>query len=153
MRIYIDGDHCNVIGKTERVAKKHDIECHVYCDTSRCIESDYSQIHIVDCGPDAVDFAILKACEKDDVVITNDIELASFALTRGCSVLNTRGNQYTRDNIKPLLAGRYLRQKERRRTKRNNIKASSMSTYTTQQHEGYLKVLDSVIKQTRRKAQ
>jgi len=150
MRIYIDGDSCNVIQKTEHIAKKHNLECHIFCDTKKFIESDYSQVHIVDCGPDAVDFAILKSCERGDIVITNDAELASFALTRGCVPLNTQGKAYTRDNIAVLLAGRYLRRKEAQRTRRNNVKKASMSTFTTR-GECYSKSLDSVIKSKTRR--
>lgn len=145
MRIYIDGDSCNVIQKTEIIARKHNVECHIFCDTKRLIESDYSQVHIVDCRPDAVDFAILKSCERGDVVITNDAELASFALTRGCSVLNTQGKRYTRENISSLLAGRYLRRKEVERTRRKNIKKTPMSNFMPH-YESYSKSLDSVIK-------
>ena len=144
MRIFIDGDSCSIIQTTETIAKQYDIECHIYCDTKRILESDYSKVHIVDYGPDAVDFAIIKECGEGDIVITNDTELASIALVRHSIVINSKGIRFTRENLTPFLAGRYLRYKEARRTGKKQVKKSSMKGYVV--HESYYKTLSTIIR-------
>jgi uncharacterized protein YaiI (UPF0178 family) len=121
MRIFIDGDSCSVTAITEKIASANNIECHIYCDTSRLIDSDYAQVHIVDKGPNAADFAIINACESNDIVITNDSGLAAMALTKRCFVLNCKGIRYTDTNIMSFLNRRHLRQDAKKKTHRNNI--------------------------------
>ena len=42
------------------------------CDTNHVLSSDYSDIKIIGAGADAVDFALINLCNKDDVVVTQD---------------------------------------------------------------------------------
>lgn len=125
-KIYIDGDACQVINKTEDLAKKYRVKCHIYCDTTRTIESDYSEIHTVDCGPDSVDFAILNACSKGDIIITADGGLASLALSRGCHVINPYGIELTNENVTALLASRYMRSRVCRSHGKKRTRTSSV---------------------------
>ena len=69
MRILIDGDACRVITATEGIAAEFNIECHIYCDTKHMIESEYSEIHVMDQGADSTDFAILNRCGKHPLSI------------------------------------------------------------------------------------
>ena len=83
MKILIDGDSCNTIGKIVKQAKKDHTEVHIYCDTKHFINSNYAQVHIVDSAPDAADFAIANATGPDDIVMTNDGGLAAMVKARG----------------------------------------------------------------------
>ena len=83
MKILVDGDSCNVIPTIEKLAKNKKIECHIFFDTNRIIESDYSILHVIDKGVDSVDFAILNNCEYGDIVVTKDGGLAARGLVLG----------------------------------------------------------------------
>ena len=122
MKILIDGDACNVISCTEKIAKEKDIECHIFCDTSRILDSEYSQIHVVDKGFDSTDFAILNKCSNGDIIITKDGGLAAMVLTKNAYAISPQGFEYTRENIEIYLNRRYIRQHEVKRTKRNQVK-------------------------------
>lgn len=121
MRIFIDGDACNVTKIIEEIASKNGIECHIYCNTTQQLESDYSEIHIVDKSPDSVDFAIINACTEKDIVITNDSGLAAIVLSKKGIALNTHGLQYTNKNIMSFLNRRYIRRDAKRKTKRDQV--------------------------------
>lgn len=125
MKIFIDGDACSVTSIAEEIASANGIECHIYCDTSRIIDSDYSQVHIVDKGPNAVDFAIINSCKTNDIVITNDSGLAAIALARKCFVLNCKGAIYNDRNIMSYLNRRYIRQDAKRKSGRDQVNGMS----------------------------
>lgn len=109
MRILIDGDSCCVMHITEKIAHENDIECHIYSDTSRIITPNYdSVIHTVDKGPNAVDFAIANACCENDVVITNDVGLATLILSKKGLVLSPYGVEFTNDNIMSHLNDKFI---------------------------------------------
>ncbi len=120
MKILIDGDACPVIHITETIAAKYDIECHIYCDNTRHIVSDYSSLHILDKGCDNADFALLNACCKGDIVITSDSGLAAIAIAKKCRVLNPKGFAYTQRNIMSFLTRRFLRTDAKKRTRGRN---------------------------------
>lgn len=122
MKIIIDGDGCAVIKATESIAIKNGIECHIYCDATRLLYSDYSSIHVVTKGLDSADFAIVNNVEKGDVVITNDAGLAALILAKKGFALNSSGIEYTDRNIMSFLNRRYIYKDAKRKSKnRDNI--------------------------------
>ncbi len=50
----------------------------------------------VSCGADSADFAIIERLEPGDVVVTQDIGLASMVLGRGAAAIGVRGTSTTR---------------------------------------------------------
>lgn len=128
IKILIDGDACPVVATTEKIASEKNLECHIYCDTSRIIESDYSSIHIVDKGADATDFAIIRACGKNDIVITNDSGLAAMILSKKGIPITSYGMEYTDQNIMSFLNRRFMRQDAKRRTKRSRVSGCNLGT-------------------------
>lgn len=139
--IYIDGDACNVISKTETLAKQFNIPCHIYCDTHRMLESKYSEIHIVDHGRDSADFAIVNKCGENDIVITHDSGLAAMVLAKHAIAINPRGFEYTQQNILQLLTSRHVRNHEMRKTNRNQVKTMRNNT----KHNSYITTLKNAI--------
>ena len=142
MKILIDGDSCSKLFTTEKLAKKYGIPCHVYCDTSRLIESDYSAIHIVDIGFNSADMAIANACNADDIVITNDAGLAALVLAKNAITINTYGLQYTNQNINAYLTKRYIRSNCMRKTNRKQVKGLLSSN---EKHSSFAQTLQTVI--------
>ena len=142
MKILIDGDSCNVIPYTEKIAKRNNIMCHIYCDTSRLLESEYSEIHIVDKGKDSADFAILNKCGKHDVVVTNDSGLAAMVLAKQGYAINSHGFEYTKGNIDSYLNRRHLRNITKRRTNKQKVVGIIKPNQT---YDSYSTILKSVI--------
>ena len=68
----------------------------------------------VSVGADSADFAIVERLEPDDVVVTQDIGLASMALGRGAAAIGVRGRVYDRATIDMDLLIRHEERKVRR---------------------------------------
>ena len=54
-------------------------------------------------GFDVADNTIVQQVSAGDLVITSDIPLAAEVIAKGAHVINSRGEQLTKDNIKPRL--------------------------------------------------
>ena len=65
-------------------------------------------------GADSADFAIVERLRPGDVVVTQDIGLASMALGRGAAAIGVRGRVYTRQTIDMDLFIRHEEKKVRR---------------------------------------
>lgn len=115
MKIVVDADACPVIKQVEEVAKKYKIHVELFCDTNHELYSNYASVHMVDAGADAVDFAIVRRCQRGDVVVTQDYGLAAMILGKGAFVIHQSGWEYTNYNIDQLLQERHMA-KEARRT-------------------------------------
>lgn len=69
----------------------------------RVPSSAFLQFRQVSSGFDIADNEIVKAAEKDDLVITQDIPLASEVIDKGCLALSPRGELFTKENIRSRL--------------------------------------------------
>ena len=58
LHIYVDADACPVIRIVEKIAEKYTIPVTLLCDTNHVLESDYSEVIVVEAGADAVDCRI-----------------------------------------------------------------------------------------------
>lgn len=67
------------------------------------------------------DFAILNACTKDDIVVTQDYGVAAMILGKGAKGIHQNGRWYTNENIDQLLMERHLAKKTRKSSK-NHLK-------------------------------
>ncbi|HIZ18804.1 MAG TPA: DUF188 domain-containing protein [Candidatus Olsenella stercoravium] len=68
----------------------------------------------VSVGADSADFAIVERLRPDDVVVTQDIGLASMVLGRGAAAIGVRGRVYTKATIDMDLFIRHEEKKVRR---------------------------------------
>lgn len=68
----------------------------------------------VSVGADSADFAIVERLQAGDVVVTQDIGLASMVLGRGASAIGVRGRVYTKATIDMDLFIRHEEKKVRR---------------------------------------
>lgn len=69
----------------------------------------------VSCGADSADFAIVERLRPRDIVVTQDIGLASMALGRDAYAIGVRGRIYDKATIDMQLFIRHEEKKERRR--------------------------------------
>ncbi|MEK3890697.1 YaiI/YqxD family protein [Bacillus sp. FSL K6-3431] len=78
-------------------------------------ESKNGEWSFVDPGRDSVDLYILNWIKNGDVLITQDIGLASLVLPKGVYALSPRGTEYKEETINTLLDFRFLSAKARER--------------------------------------
>lgn len=128
--LFIDADACPVI--REALAEARHAGWHVVIagnstqnlarrirrDDPRCPEDARRGFWVetleVGVGADSADFAIVSALEAGDVVVTQDIGLASMVLGRGGAAIGVRGHVYDRATIDMQLFIRHEEQKVRR---------------------------------------
>lgn len=147
MKILIDGDSCSKIVLTEKIAKQKHIPCHIYCDASRDIYSNYSEVHTVDIGFNSADMAIINRCKKGDIVVTNDTGLAAMILVKSAYAINNRGIEFTNDNITQLLMRRHICTSSKRTSGRHKQmkQAHELFQDTKIQHSSFAKTLTTMI--------
>lgn len=125
MQILVDADACPVVGIVEKIARKNQIPCTLLCDTNHILNSDYSEVKIIGAGADAVDFALINLCKKNDVVVSQDYGVAAMALGKGAYAIHQSGKWYTNDNIDQMLMERHMAKKARMSKGKHHIKGPS----------------------------
>lgn len=63
---------------------------------------------VVSSGFDAADKHIIEHVQQGDLVLTSDVPLAAEIVAKGAAGLNTRGEEYTAENVQERLAIRNL---------------------------------------------
>ena len=128
MKIYIDADACPVVSIAEKVAAKFQIPVTLLCDTNHILQSDYSDVIVVDAGADAVDYKLISICHKGDIVVSQDYGVAAMALGKGAYAIHQSGKWYTNDNIDRMLMERHLNKKARRNSNKAHLKGPKKRT-------------------------
>lgn len=128
MKILVDADACPVINIVEKLAKERQIPVILLCDTNHMLNSNYSEIIIISAGIDAVDFAILNKCNKNDLVVTQDYGLAALVLAKQAYAIHQSGKWYTDKNINQMLNERYIAKKLRNSSRKNHLKGPKRRT-------------------------
>lgn len=111
VRIYVDADSCPVKDEVYRVAKRYGLDVTLVSATWLRTPSE-SWIHLEVVketgGLDAADDWIVERSGTYDIVVTDDIVLASRCLQKGASALSSRGRAFTPESIGEALATREL---------------------------------------------
>ena len=100
----------------------------------------------VSIGADSADFAIVERLQPDDVVVTQDIGLASMVLGRGAAAIGVRGRIYSRATIDMDLFIRHEEKKVRRAGGRTNGPAA----FTDEDRERFSRNLTELLRRARR---
>jgi len=114
MKIIIDGDACPGISIIEKIAKDYEVSIIIYCDIHHFIQSDYSEVKIVDSGFQSVDMYVMNETKEGDIVVSQDYGVAAICLSKKAKVINPKGFIYDEKNIDRLLEERHISQKIRR---------------------------------------
>lgn len=114
MKLLIDADGCPVISQAASVARSHNTDIVILCDTSHIITCDGAEILTVSKGADSVDFALVNKVSAGDIVVTQDYGLAAMVLAKKGIPITQNGLIISEDNISMLLAFRYQAKKARR---------------------------------------
>jgi len=109
--IFVDADACPVKEEVYRVAKRYEARVVLVANQWMRVPTE-SWIELVVVkeagGLDDADDHIAEAVGGDDVVVTDDIILASRCLENGARVLTPRGREFTSETIGEALATREL---------------------------------------------
>jgi hypothetical protein len=109
LRILVDADAVPVKLEIFRVALRYGINVIMVANSPVNIpEEDWLESVIVSGRFDAADDWIVENTQKDDIVVTADIPLASRCLKKASRVLDYRGRIFTENSIGNLLATRDL---------------------------------------------
>lgn len=111
MLIFVDTDACPVKAEVMRVAERHAIPVHFVSNSwMRLPDGPLVNRVVVEAGPDAADDWIAERAGPRDIVVTQDIPLASRALKAGAKALGPTGKPFTDASIGMALAMRELNQ-------------------------------------------
>lgn len=109
MKILVDADACPVKEEIYRVARRHGLSVTLVANSRMAIPASESvSLELVTGRFDAADDRIVERAAAGDVVISDDIPLASRCLEKGAWVLSPKGHRFTEDNIGDALATREI---------------------------------------------
>jgi hypothetical protein len=111
MQIWVDADACPNVVKEILFRAAQRVECPLTLVANQALRTPPSPLIKtvrVASGFDVADDYITGRVQPGDLVITADIPLAAAVIDKGAHALNPRGERYTADNIRQLLAMRDL---------------------------------------------
>lgn len=145
--IYIDADACPVKEEALRVAVRCDFKI-IFVSNAwmRLPEHPLVERVIVSEGPDVADDWIAERAGKGDIVVTQDIPLASRCLKAGADVIGNTGKPYTTQSIGMALAMRELNQHLRETGESRGFNAA----FTKADRSRFLEAMDQAVNRIRR---
>ncbi len=149
MQIFVDADACPVKEEALKVADRHGLVIHYVSNAwMRLPESPLVRRVIVADGPDAADDWIAEHAVAGDIVITQDIPLASRALKKGARAIGNTGKPFTDASIGMALAMRELSQHLRETGESRGFNAA----FTKADRSRFLQALEQAVQDARRGA-
>lgn len=161
--LYIDADACPVTREALACARRarvpvvivgnttQNLERHVRRDDPRGPERArgrdathggfWVDVLDVSVGADSADFAIVERLQPDDVVVTQDIGLASMVLGRGAATIGVRGRVYSRATIDMDLFIRH----EEKKVRRTGGRTRGPAAFTNEDRERFARNLSVLL--------
>ncbi len=147
--IYIDADACPVKEEALKVAARHGLGItYVANSWMRLPEGERVERVIVTEGPDAADNWIAERAGIGDIVVTQDIPLASRVLKNGAKAIGNTGKPFTDASIGMALAMRDLSQHLRESGESRGFNAA----FTRQDRSRFLEALELAVQAAKRGA-
>lgn len=144
MKIWIDADACpkDVKEVVFKAAERTQVNCCMVANSyMRPIKNKYVSFVQVDKGADVADFYIVEHSEKEDIVITADIPLASLIVDKGAIAINPRGELYTVENIKERLSVRDFMQGLRD----SGVETGGPASYGTREKQNFANTFNKIL--------
>ena len=161
--LYIDADACPVTREALACARRarvpvvivgnttQNLERHVRRDDppgperARGRDAKHGGVWVdvldVSVGADSADFAIVERLQPDDVVVTQDIGLASMVLGRGAAAIGVRGRVYSRATIDMDLFIRH----EEKKLRRTGGRTRGPAAFTNEDRERFARNLSVLL--------
>lgn len=162
--LFIDADACPVTKESLSCARRarvpvvlvgngtQNLERHIRhsdprrADDARCADCSHGGFWVrtvtVGTGADSADFAIVEELRADDVVVTQDIGLASMVLGRGAAAIGVRGRIYTKATIDMQL---FLRHEEKK-VRRAGGRTKGPDAFCQDDRERFVRNLDELLR-------
>jgi len=125
--LFIDADACPVTREALAVARAEKVPCVIAGNSTQNLERSiratdprepctgfWVRTLQVGVGSDSADFAIVEELRPTDVVVTQDIGLASIVIGRGARAIGVRGHIYNPLTIDSMMFIRHEEKKVRR---------------------------------------
>lgn len=106
MNIWIDADACPVVIRDIIVKAANRTKIPTTFLANHYLKlppSPFVSFKQVSSGFDEADNEIVRLCQPGDLVISSDIPLANDVIEKGAFVITSRGEQFTKENIKAKL--------------------------------------------------
>ncbi|WP_456278251.1 YaiI/YqxD family protein [Bacillus sp. AK128] len=140
--IYVDADACPVKNEILHIASTYQINVIFVASYSHMMTNTIGGTWVyVDANKEEVDMYITNHAKRGDVVITQDIGLASLLLGKGIIAVSPRGKQYLEETIGFALNMRYISAKERRK---GNF-SKGPSPFTNQDRQQFVLTLEKIL--------
>lgn len=147
MTIYVDADACPVKDEALKVADRHGLKI-IYVANSWMRLADHPLVErvVVADGADAADNWIAERAGPGDIVVTQDIPLASRALKAGAQAIGNTGKPFNDASIGMALAMRELKQHLRETGESRGFNA----VFSKQDRSRFLEALEQAVQRTKR---
>lgn len=142
MKIYVDADGAPWWDLVIERGRRHGVTVVMVADYSHHFppEEGVERV-VVDGGKDAADFAIVNRVHAGDLVVTQDVGLASLVLPQGAAVISPRGYEFSEDSMAGRLARRWLHG----RIMRAGGRVSGPPALSEDERDRFLMLLDNKI--------
>jgi len=156
--LFIDADACPVTREALDCARKarvpvviagdsgHNLLKHVRAnDPTEPRDGFWVSTLQVEQGQDSADFAIVCQLEPGDVVVTQDMGLASMVLGRDARAIGVRGELYDKRTIDALLLVRHAEKEARRNPRRRTSPKGGPRAFTNEDRRRFTARLREVL--------
>jgi uncharacterized protein YaiI (UPF0178 family) len=141
-KVFVDADACPVKNEILHIANTYQIEVTFVASYSHVMTDRMGGNWIyVDANKEEVDMYITNHSKRHDIVITQDIGLASLLLGKGIVVISPRGRQFLEETIGLALNMRYLSAKERR----NGHHSKGPSPFSSEDRKNFTITLEKIL--------
>jgi uncharacterized protein YaiI (UPF0178 family) len=152
--IFIDADACPVTTEALNIARKNGLPVVIVGNATQNLEKHLKRNDstkpttgfwvntvLVSSGMDSADFAIIELLKEKDIVVTQDIGLASMVLGRKAFAIGVRGREYLPATIDMDMQIRHVEKKVRRQGGRTKGPAA----FTEDDKERFIATMQSII--------
>ncbi|MCZ0755571.1 YaiI/YqxD family protein [Anoxybacillus sp. J5B_2022] len=141
MTIFVDADACPVKHEIFSLARQYNVES-VFVSSYNHFSHDQTMKWVyVDTEKEAVDLYIVNHAHRGDVVVTQDIGLASMLVNRQIYVVSPRGSVYREEEMGQRLYARYLQAKQRRQ----GIYGKGMKRFSAEERQAFRKSFEKIL--------
>ncbi|EAE6642834.1 DUF188 domain-containing protein [Listeria monocytogenes] len=116
-KILVDADACPVKAEIKQVAEHFQLDVIFVASFNHySVNTNGENWIFVDTGKESADMRMMNLAKKGDIIVTQDIGLASILLAKGTFVFSNRGELY-REEMSLMLDIRYRHAKDRQQGK------------------------------------